>query len=95
MMSINGTEKPNFRDAIRQYIVEELLGEDGPLDDDENLLADGMVDSLGMLRLVGFIEESYEIKVPPEDFIIENFRTIEVLDAYLKRTANSTGFEGG
>ena len=74
----------NIREALRQYISEELLEEEeAPVEDDENLLADGMVDSLGMLRLVAFIEESYEISVPPQDFTIENFRTIETLDNYL------------
>ena len=54
-----------------------------PVGDDENLLADGMVSSLGMLRLVAFIEASYDIKVPPGDFTIENFRTLEALVTYL------------
>lgn len=75
----------NIREALRQYISDELLDEEAPVEDDENLLADGMVDSLGMVRLVAFIEESCGIRVPPEDFIIENFRTIETLDTYLCR----------
>ena len=73
----------NIRDAVRQYICEELLDDELPVEDDESLLADGMVSSLGMLRLVAFIDESYGITVPPEDFTIENFRTIKTLDAYL------------
>ena len=55
----------NLRQALKDYISTELLDDAGQIDDDENLLADGMVDSLGMLRLVGFIEETYGIKVPP------------------------------
>ena len=73
----------SIRDVIRQYIDEELLEEEGTLDDDENLLTDGMVDSMGMLRLVAFIDETWDIVVPPEDFTIENFRTIADLDKYL------------
>jgi len=83
----------NLRQALKDYISTELLDDAGQIDDDENLLADGMVDSLGMLRLVGFIEETYGIKVPPEDFVIENFRSIVVLDAYLARA--SAGPAGG
>lgn len=78
-----------IREVIREYISKELLEDDEPLGDDENLLADGMVDSLGMLRLVAFIEESHGIRVPPEDFTIENFRTIDALDDYLKRAHSS------
>ena len=73
----------SIKDALRQYIGEELLEDETPVADDENLLADGMVSSLGMLRLVAFIEASYGIQVPPGDFTIENFRTLEALDTYL------------
>ena len=83
-----GAAKLNIREALRQYVSEELLEEEAPVEDDENLLADGMVDSLGMLRLVAFIEESYGVRVPPQDFTIENFRTIETLDTYLSRKVN-------
>lgn len=79
----------SIRETLRRYITDELLEDDVPVDDDENLLADGMVDSLGMLRLVGFIEESYGFRVPPDAFTIEHFRTIATLDAYLSRAMNS------
>ena len=81
----------NIREDIKLYIGDELLEEEGPITDDENLLADGMVDSLGMLRLVSFIEESYDFRVPPADFTIENFRTIETIVAYLFEAIESKG----
>lgn len=69
-------------DDVAAFIVEELL--DGELvAHDENLLVEGRVDSLGMLRLVAFIEARYEVKVPPEDFTIEHFRTVDTIGAYL------------
>ncbi len=78
-------------DTIGQYICEELLEDDEPLDGDENLLADGMVDSLGMLRLVGFIDDTFDIVIPPEDFVLENFRTLNQLMVYLnKRSPGET-----
>jgi len=72
-----------IKDALRQYIGEELLDDEAPPGDEENLLADGMVSSLGMLRLVAFIEDSFGLRVPPEDFTIEHFRTIDTLCRYL------------
>ena len=81
-----------LREALREYIAEELLDDDAPVADDDNLLADGMVSSLGMLRLVGFIEASWGVTVPPEDFTIEHFRTVAALDSYLTaRLAGGTG----
>lgn len=79
----------DIKATLDQFICTELLDEGGGLDYDENLLSDGMVDSLGMLRLVGYIESSYGISVPPEHFVIENFRTINVLGDYLQQRMQS------
>ena len=76
-MDIHGT--------LARYITEELLRSEDLVEGEENLLSEGMVDSLGMLRLVGFIEQEYGFKVPPKDFVIENFRTLDVLCRYLER----------
>ena len=81
----------DIKTTLKHYISNELLEDDLMLEDHESLLAEGMVDSLGMLRLVGFIEDTYAIKVPPEDFTIENFRTLAVLDNYLSRAINDAG----
>lgn len=69
--------------TLQDFISKELLSGSFEVETDESLLADGMVDSLGMLRLVTFIEETYSIQIPPEDLVIENFFTIDVIAAYL------------
>ncbi len=69
--------------TLQDFISKELLSGSFEVETDESLLADGMVDSLGMLRLVTFIEETYSIQIPPEDLVIENFFTIDVIASYL------------
>lgn len=71
--------------SLLDFICEELLEDEEPVSAEENLLADGMIDSLGMLRLVAFIEAEFEVKVPPQDFTIQNFRSVAVVDQYLDR----------
>ena len=80
-----------IRSTLTQFVTEELLGELEPVSPDENLLSDGMVDSLGMVRLLGFIEQTYGYAVPPQDLTIENFRTIAVLEAYLQDALKTAG----
>lgn len=75
------------RQLIIDYILEEILDDLDELDADEDLLADGMVDSLGMVRLVAFIEDELGIVVPPEDFVVENFLSVDHITAYLVRRA--------
>ena len=58
-----------MKQRLSDYIREELL--DGriyrDLKEDDDLLTTGLVDSLGMMSLVTFIEDEFGIRVPPED----------------------------
>ena len=78
------------KEALKQYIAEELLNNSVNVKEDDNLLRDGMVDSLGMVRLVAFIEETFEVEIPPEDLIIENFGTINVITDYLQKGSSES-----
>ncbi len=75
----------DIQETLKQFISEELLNICKTIDSDDNLLIDGMVDSIGMLRLVAFIEDIYNLKVPYEDLTIENFGTVTVIADYLQK----------
>lgn len=80
----------NIRDELCIYISTELLENDEPINADDNLLADGMVDSMGMLRLVAHIDETWNVSVPPEHFTIENFRTVTAIESYISKRLADT-----
>lgn len=78
-----------MKERIARYIAEELLNLD-PRDGrviapDEDLLGSGLVDSLGIMSLVFFVEQEAVLEIPPEDVTIENFQTIDAIDGYLAR----------
>jgi len=61
------------------------MGQDpDSLKDDSSFLEEGVIDSTGVLELVGFLEENYEIKVEDEELIPENLDSIQNICAYLK-----------
>ena len=74
----------DHKPALQQYISDDLLNGRMAVAVDDDLLLGEILDSLGMMRLVAFIEETLAIKVPLEDITIQNFRTIETIDAYLQ-----------
>jgi acyl carrier protein len=56
------------------------------------LLEEKILDSLGMLELISFVEETFSIEVPDEDIIPDHFGTIEKLARYVEmRIGASTG----
>lgn len=73
--------------SLIDYIVIELLYEpdDFELAPDDQLLSTGIIDSLGLMRLISFIETELAFKVPYEDIIIDNFSSVSQIDKYLSR----------
>ena len=48
-----------------------------------DLLLTGLVDSLGVLDIVGWIEDSFSIEIDPADITLENFQTADLMAAYV------------
>ena len=71
--------------TITGFIRRELLGgRDVSIDPDDNLFTSGLVDSVGIMRLIAHLESSLEMMIPPADLIPENFRSIRVMAGYLE-----------
>jgi len=73
-----------MKDRLKRYVSEQLLSDRGLaiLDDDD--LLDSGIDSVGMMSLVLFIEEEWQVAVPPEDVVLENFQSIAAIESYLR-----------
>ena len=70
--------------ALTDYIQRELLhGRVADLKEDQDLLSAGIIDSLGILQLVAFMEKQLGIQVPDEDVIFENFQSIRTMAEYV------------
>lgn len=49
----------------------------------DSLFVSGILDSLGLLQLVAFLEKRLLFHIPPEDVIAEHFSTIEKITRYI------------
>lgn len=77
--------KDQVESLIATFIRDELVGDESlVIDADENLLASGLVDSVGLVRLIAHLKEQLGVTVPPKDLIPDNFRTIRVMVDYLQ-----------
>lgn len=72
---------------IRDYIAKNLLfSESGfSYDDDASFLDEGIVDSLGIIELVTFVEKQFGISVADQDLVPDNFDSVRKLDAFVRR----------
>lgn len=66
-------------ERIRRFLQEEVLVEADappPLEDHTPLL-EGLLDSMGLLRLVSYLEEEFEVEIDDTDIVADNFRTVQ------------------
>lgn len=77
----------DLKQRIREFITMELLEGTypGPLSDDQDLLLSGLVDSLGVVRMIDFLEQSMDLSIPPEDVTLEHFQTVDKICLYLQQ----------
>lgn len=63
-----------------------MMGRDpSELKDSDSLLDKGIIDSTGVLELVGHIEESHKIQVEDEELVPENLDSVNNLIKYIER----------
>ena len=75
------------RERVRAFLVENFLymRPDFAFKDDESLLKAGVVDSLGVMEIISFMEETWGIEVPQDDITEDNFGTVKGIVGYAMR----------
>ncbi len=81
----------DVKSRVRTYIVDNFLfgGGDG-LTDDVSMLARGILDSTGVLELITFLEQTFEIHVEDEEMLPENLDSLNAIERYLERKLGET-----
>ena len=75
---------------IRQYILKHfpLARKQSTIEADCLLLDSGIIDSLGVMDLIRFFEEEFEITISEEDLLPENFKSIECMADFVQSKGN-------
>ena len=69
---------------IREFVIDNFLfGESEGLDKKTSFLDSGIVDSTGLLELITFLEERFEISIADEELIPENMDSLANIAKFL------------
>jgi acyl carrier protein len=71
------------RDRIRRFIAESFLID--RFADDDSFLGTGIIDSLGVMQLVSFIEAELGVAVADSDLLPENLDSVAAVAAFVER----------
>ncbi|MFD8819800.1 acyl carrier protein [Streptomyces sp. NPDC059627] len=80
----------SYTQAIKEFVVEEFLPDMSPaeLDTDYDLLVNGVIDSLGLLKVIAWIEDRYGIDTDTVELRPESFHTVAAIDAFITHASS-------
>lgn len=73
------------RTVVRRFLQNELGRDVRAVSDVESLLEAGVIDSLGVIQLVSFIQERFKVDVSEDDMMPENFDSIDAIAGFVER----------
>lgn len=81
----------SIEEQIRDYVLENYLFTDdqSALNSDESFLEKGILDSTGILEVIYFIEDEFNVKVKDEEMIPENLDSVNRIAAYIGKKQDS------
>lgn len=75
-----------IENKIRQFIVNNLYyAEDKYIADEVSFLETGVVDSMGVMELVAFVQSEFGVEVAQAEVVVENFDSIRKLSEFVRR----------
>ena len=74
---------------LTDFIKNDILrNKNAKLDEDQDLLSSGILDSMAILQVVAYLEKTLGIRMPDEDVVYDNFKSIHALDEYLSKSSS-------
>jgi acyl carrier protein len=76
-----------LKTELASFIEKNLVGEDRRISitDKTPLIEDGIIDSMGLMQIVAFLEERAGVRVPDDEVSPENFETVDAIDRLVNR----------
>jgi len=78
-----------IQEKIREFIVKASYAEDGKIDNDTLIFEQGVMDSMGFMSIIGFIEEEFSVTPSGGELTEENFESIDAISNFVERKLQS------
>lgn len=78
------TESETIKAKVHEFVMEDAQTKGiTSIGDGDSLTEAGIVDSLGIFRLVSFLEESFGVRIGDEEIVHDNFQTISEIEQFV------------
>ena len=80
-----------IQEDVRQFVTDDFLFDSSSqFADDDSFIEKGLIDSMGILRLITFVEKKYAIRVLEEELITENWDSVERVAMFVQKKLGTT-----
>jgi len=93
MQKVGRHQQARIAHTIGRYIIDNILfGDEDKLHETVSFQESGIIDSLGFLELITFVEEEYGLEIADQELIPENFDTLQKVSGFVeKKLSGETG----
>ena len=72
--------------TVKKFIIDNFLfgQEDNPIMENDSFMGKGIIDSTGILELIDFLEEEYEIAIEDNELLPENLDSLSNIGRFVK-----------
>jgi len=78
-----------IKDEIKQFILKTSYVSEDMLNNETLIFTQGIMDSMGFMSLVSFLEENFSIRVKDTELIETNFESIDAIGDFADRKLNT------
>lgn len=73
----------DIKDKIKEYIIESTFEDVQSITDETLIFEEGVLDSMGLLFLIEFLQEEFNVTTNDDELVVENFESINKIVAFL------------
>ena len=73
------------KSKIRDYILESTFDDVENITDDTLIFEKGVLDSMGLLFLIEFLKEEFDVTTKDDELVVENFESINNIVSFLEK----------
>jgi acyl carrier protein len=80
------TMNESIREKVKMFVEQELSYEGADFDPAGDLIEQGVIDSMTLVRLASYLEETFQIEIPDAQLVPANFCTLAAIEALVERS---------
>jgi acyl carrier protein len=74
-----------IKEEVKEFVLDTSYVSDNNVNDETLIFEQGIMDSMGFISIIGFIEDKFSVSPSTEELIEENFESINAITNFIQR----------